>query len=74
MSPPVVPYFCESDLSVGELILEQALGVVEKPADQRRLAVVDAAAGEKAEQALAFMVGKERGEGLGLVETMRHQK
>ena len=58
----------------GELILEQALGVVQKPPDQRRLAVVDAAAGEKAEQALAFVDGKERGKGLGFGETMGHQK
>jgi hypothetical protein len=34
----------------GELVVEDLLGLVEQPADQRRLAVVDAAAGQKAEQ------------------------
>ena len=34
----------------GELVLEQQLGIVEQPTDQRRLAVIDAAAGEEAQQ------------------------
>ena len=49
----------ESARSVGELVLEQPLGVVEQPADQRRLAVVDAAAGEEAQQALVSVCGEE---------------
>jgi hypothetical protein len=36
---------------------EDGLGVVEQTADQRALAVVDAAAGEKAEQAVVFDLG-----------------
>ena len=32
---------------VGELVLHQEMGIVEEPADQRRLAVVDAAAGQE---------------------------
>jgi hypothetical protein len=38
-----------------ELVLEQELRLVEQPADQRRLAVVDAAAGDEAEQALVLV-------------------
>src|SRR5690606_18745798 len=37
-------------LHVLELILEDRLGVVEKPPDQRRLAVVDAAGGDEAQE------------------------
>jgi hypothetical protein len=36
----------------GELVLEDLLCLVEQPADQRRLAVVDAAAGQEAQQLL----------------------
>ncbi len=41
------------------MILEQQLGIVEQPADQRGLAVVDAAAGEKAQQRFLLLRGKE---------------
>jgi len=35
-----------------ELVFEDQLGIIEQPADQRRLAVIDRAAGQKAQQAL----------------------
>ena len=40
----------------GELILEDHLRVVQQPADQRRLAVVDRAAGDEAQQRLVLML------------------
>ena len=40
----------------GELVLERHLRVVEEPADQRALAVVDAAAGEKPQQLLPLVL------------------
>ena len=46
----------------GQLIFEQQLGIVEQPADQRGLAVVDAAAGEKAQQRLLLLRGEIFGE------------
>src|SRR5215813_13231531 len=43
----------------GELVFINRLAVVEKPANQRRLAVIDAAGGGKAQQFLAeFLVEK----------------
>ncbi len=42
-------------LERGELVLEDHLRVVEQPADQRRLAVVHAAAGDEPEQALVLV-------------------
>ncbi len=39
-----------------ELVLEDHLRVVEQPADQRGLAVVDAAAGDEAQQALVLVL------------------
>ena len=39
-------------------VFEQQLGVVEQPPDQGGLAVVDAAAGEKAQQRLLFLRGQ----------------
>ncbi len=50
MSSPLVP--CAPGIRVqrGELVLEDQLGVVEQPADQRGLAVIDRAAGEEAQQ------------------------
>ena len=41
-----------------QLVLEDQLGVVEQPADQRRLAVVDRAAGQEAQQRLLLLHGK----------------
>ncbi len=38
-----------------ELVVEQQLGFIEQPADQRGLAVIDAAAGDEAQQVLAFL-------------------
>ena len=52
MSSPVVPWRAEILLEGGELILEDELGIVEQPADQGRLAVIDGAAGQKAQQPL----------------------
>ena len=45
-------------LERGELILEDHLAVVEQPPDQRRFAVVDAAAGDEAEQRLPLVTRK----------------
>ena len=42
-------------LERGELVLEDHLRVIEQPADERRLAVIDAAAGDEPEQALVLM-------------------
>ena len=42
-----------------ELVVEDQLGVVEQPADQRRLAVIDAAAGEEAQQADLLLARQE---------------
>ena len=41
-----------------EVILEQQLGIVEQPADQCGLAVIDAAAGEETQQRLLFLFGQ----------------
>jgi len=38
-----------------ELVVEDLLRLVQQPADQRRLAVVDAAAGDEAQQLLLFL-------------------
>ena len=38
-----------------QMVLEQQLAVVEQPADQRRFAVVDAAAGEESQQRLVLL-------------------
>ncbi len=43
-------------LDGGELILEQHLGLVQQAADHGRLAVVDGAAGDEAQQALALVL------------------
>ena len=40
------------DLERGELVVEDEPGLEQQPADQRALAVVDAAAGDEAQQAL----------------------
>ena len=45
-------------LETGELVLEDHLAVVEQPPDQRRLAVVDAAAGDEAQHGLVLMAGQ----------------
>ncbi len=45
--------------SVVELIVEQQLGLIEQPPDQGRLAVIDRAAGDEAQQALALLPAQE---------------
>src|SRR3546814_16915963 len=67
-------------LKRGKLILEDHLGIIEQPADKRRLAVVHRSAGDEAQQRLVLMdfeilidvLGDER---VGLVDdvTVRHQ-
>ena len=57
-SSPVVPCLLRIALERGELVLEDLLGVGKQPADQRRLAVVDRAAGEKPQQRLLLLPGK----------------
>ncbi len=42
----------------GQRVLEQQLGVVEQPPDQGGFAVIDAAAGEKAQQRFLFLRGE----------------
>ena len=63
------------------LIVEQQLRIVEQPSDQRRLAVIDAAAGDEAQQRLALArldpaVECFRGDlrGIGGLEQGGHQK
>jgi hypothetical protein len=41
-----------------ELIVEDLLGLVQQAPDQRRLAVVDAAAGDEPQQLLALLLGE----------------
>ena len=41
-----------------QLVFEDQLGVVEQAADQRRLAVIDRAAGQEAQQRLVFLLGQ----------------
>jgi hypothetical protein len=43
------------DLEGGELVLEQQLRLPQQPADERALAVVDAAAGDEAQEALVLV-------------------
>ncbi|EEF93586.1 hypothetical protein CATMIT_01782, partial [Catenibacterium mitsuokai DSM 15897] len=47
-----------------QLVFEQALGVVQQAPDQGALAVVDAAAGDEAQQALAFVLLQVIGDGI----------
>src|SRR5207248_3920978 len=44
------------DLERGELVLEEELRLVQQPADQRALAVVDAAARDEAQEALVLVL------------------
>ena len=48
-----------------ELVVEDQLGVVEQPPDQRRLAVIHAAAGEEAQEADLLLLGEIGFERLG---------
>ena len=58
-----------------ELVLVDALGVVEQPADERALAVVHAAAGEEAEELLALVACEVLVDRVGAgVEARVHQK
>ena len=45
-------------LQVGQVVLVDHLGVVEESPDEGGLAVVDAAAGQKAQQVLALVLGQ----------------
>jgi hypothetical protein len=45
-------------LERGELVVENLLGLVQQPPDQRRLAVIDAAAGDEAQQLLVLLLGE----------------
>ncbi len=56
-----------------KLVLEEELGIVQQAADQGRLAVVDAAAGEEAQQALVAVGGQQFGKG-GRIGGPVHQK
>ena len=58
MPSPCVPCFLLSASSVDKLVVEDLLGVVEQPPDQRRLAVVDAAAGDEAQQLLPLLLSE----------------
>ena len=44
------------DFERGELVLEQELRLVQQPSDERALAVVDAAAGDEAQEALVLVL------------------
>ena len=75
-SPPWVPTLRESTSERREVVLEHELRLVEQAADQRRLAVVDAAAGDEAQERLVLVrvevridVGLEQ-----VVDRVRHQK
>ena len=62
-------------LEAGELVVEDELAVVEQPADQRRLAVVDGAAGQEPQQAFVGLLGEPEIEiGVGRGEEAGHQK
>ena len=54
-SSPCVPCLRESRFSARELIVEELLGVVQQAADQGRLAVVDRAAGDEAQDSLVAL-------------------
>ena len=71
MSSPVVPCLLRIALQRRQLVLEDLLGVVEQPADQRRLAVVDRAAGEEAQQRLALLPGQIVADAVGRRDGLR---
>ena len=55
---PCVPIRLRIGLERGQLVLEDHLAIVQQPADQRRFAVVDAAAGDEAQQALVLVLAR----------------
>ncbi len=57
----------------GQMVVQNEIGIIEQAADQRRLAVVDRAAGQKAQQALAGLSRSRRGLRFG-VKRRLHQK
>ena len=62
-------------LEGGELILEDHFRFIEQAADQRALAVIDAAAGDEAQEALLLEALEILLEAHGLaIRTRRHQK
>ena len=75
-SPPWVPTFFESASQGRQVVLEDQLRVVEQPADERALAVVDTPAGDETEHRLgvvALQVGIDVGDE-EIVGGVRHQK
>ena len=55
-----------------QLVLEDLLGVGKQPADQRRLAVVDRAAGEEAQERLALLSGEIVADAVGRLDALGH--
>ena len=53
-----MPTFSLSRFHGGELVLVDHLGVMQQPADERALAVVDAAAGEEAQELFLLVAGE----------------
>ena len=56
ISWPCVPTFPGIGFELAELVLEDHLGIVQQPPDQRRLAVIDAAAGDEAQHRLVLVL------------------
>ncbi len=59
ISSPVGAEFLGVFFQRGQRVFEQQLGVVEQPPDQGGFAVIDAAAGEEAQQGFLFLRGEE---------------
>ncbi len=62
-APPCVPTRFEIGLERLQMILEDQLRFIEQPPDQCRLAVIDAAAGDEAQQVLVLLLGEIVGDG-----------
>ena len=75
-SPPWVPTFLRVGLEGREVVLEDELGVVEQPADEGALAVVDAAAGDEAQHRLVLVLVEVGVDVVGeeVVRDVGHQK
>ena len=70
---PLRPDALRIRLQRRQLILEDHLGIIQQPTDQRGLAIVDAAAGDEPQQALVLVLIEISGdvlgdEGIGLVD------
>jgi hypothetical protein len=55
-------------LQAGQVVLVQRLGVVQETADERRLAVVDAATGQEAQEIGPLVADEQVGDGAGLAQ------